>query len=98
MASAPEQVESMDAAAIEAGLPGFDAETLAALIRRTNREYWDLNAPTIPDPLYDRLVEALRRLDADHEALQELGESVPEGPVIEADARSEERRAGQGRG
>src|SRR5690606_32826702 len=89
MASAPEQVESMDAAAIEAGLPGFDAETLAALIRRTNREYWDLNAPTIPDPLYDRLVEALRRLDADHEALQELGESVPEGPVIEADATRE---------
>jgi DNA ligase (NAD+) len=84
-----EKVESMDAAAIEAGLPGFDAETLAALIRRTNREYWDLNAPTIPDPLYDRLIETLRRLDPDHAALQELGESVPEGPVIEADATRE---------
>ncbi|MFO7567512.1 MAG: NAD-dependent DNA ligase LigA [Enhygromyxa sp.] len=91
MASAvsPEQVESMDAAAIEAGLPSFDAQTLAALIRRTNREYWDQHAPTIPDPLYDRLVEALRRLDADHPALQELGESVPEGPVIEAEATRE---------
>jgi DNA ligase (NAD+) len=82
-------IESMDAAAIEAGLPDFDAETLAALIRRTNREYWDHNAPTIPDPLYDRLVETLRRLDPDHAALQELGESVPEGPVIEADATRE---------
>lgn len=89
MASAADRVESMDAAAIEAGLPSFDAETLAALIRRTNREYWDLNAPTIPDPLYDRLVEALRRVDADHAALQELGESVPEGPVIEANATRE---------
>lgn len=88
-AVSPEQVESMDAAAIEAGLPSFDAEILAALIRRTNREYWDHNAPTIPDPLYDRLVEALRRLDPDHSALQELGESVPEGPVIEAEATRE---------
>ncbi len=79
----------MDAAAIEAGLPKFDADTLAALIRRTNREYWDQNAPTIPDPLYDRLVEALRRLDADHSILQELGESVPAGPVIEANATLE---------
>jgi DNA ligase (NAD+) len=86
MASALDRVESMDAAAIEAGLPSFDAEVIAALIRRTNREYWDLHAPTIPDPLYDRLVETLRRLDPDHAALQELGESVPEGPVIEAEA------------
>jgi DNA ligase (NAD+) len=82
-------VESMDTAAIEAGLPSFDADTLAALIRRTNHEYWNLHAPTIPDPLYDRVVEALRRLDPDHEALQELGENVPEGPVIEAEATRE---------
>lgn len=82
-------IESLDTAAIEAGLPSFDADTLAAIIRRTNHEYWNLNAPTIPDPLYDRVVEALRRLDPDHEALQELGESVPEGPVIEADATRE---------
>ena len=79
----------MDAAAIEAGLPSFDPETLAALIRRTNREYWDHNAPTIPDPLYDRLVEALRRLAPEHEVLQELGETVPTGPVIEANATLE---------
>lgn len=82
-------IETLDAAAIEAGLPSFDADTLAAIIRRTNHEYWDLHAPTIPDPLYDRVVEALRRIDPDHEALQELGESVPEGPVIEADATRE---------
>lgn len=88
MASAKKtaQIETMDAAAIEAGLPKFDAATLEALIRRTNREYWDLNAPTIPDPLYDRLVESLRRLQPDSPVLDELGESTPSGPVIEADA------------
>jgi DNA ligase (NAD+) len=85
----PEYIESLDAAAIEEGLPGFSVEVLAALIRRTNREYWDHAAPTIPDPLYDRLVEALRRLDSDHPALQELGESVPEGPALEANATVE---------
>jgi DNA ligase (NAD+) len=82
----PAQIESMDAAAIEAGLPSFGPSTLEALIRRTNREYWDQNAPTIPDPLYDRLVEALRRLAPDHPVLEELGQSTPTGPVIEAEA------------
>lgn len=82
----PAQIDSMDAAAIEAGLPSFDAATLEALIRRTNREYWDLNAPSIPDPLYDRLVEALRRIAPDNPVLDELGETTPAGPVIEADA------------
>jgi DNA ligase (NAD+) len=88
MASAPspEQIASMDAAAIEVGLPSFDAPTLEALIRRTNREYWDLNAPTIPDPLYDRLIETLRRLQPDNPVLEELGETTPTGPVIEANA------------
>jgi DNA ligase (NAD+) len=85
-APSPEQIESMDAAAIEVGLPSFDAPTLEALIRRTNREYWDHNAPTIPDPLYDRLVETLRRLQPDNAVLDELGERVPTGPVIEANA------------
>ncbi|MCA9684493.1 MAG: NAD-dependent DNA ligase LigA [Myxococcales bacterium] len=82
----PEDIETMNAAAIEKGLPSFSASTLAALIRRANREYWDENAPTIPDPLYDRLVEALRRIDPDNAVLEELGETTPEGPVIEADA------------
>lgn len=88
MSSEPtaEQIESMDAEAIEAGLPSFAPSTLEGLIRRTNREYWDHNAPTIPDPLYDRLVEALRRLAPDHPVLEELGQSVPTGPVIEAEA------------
>lgn len=76
----------MDAKAIEAGLPKFDAPTLEALVRRTNKEYWEHNAPSIPDPLYDRLVETLRRLDPDNAVLDELGEAVPEGEVIEADA------------
>lgn len=82
----PAQIESMDAAAIEAGLASFGPSTLEGLIRRTNREYWDQNAPTIPDPLYDRLVEALRRLAPDHPVLDELGQSTPTGPVIEAEA------------
>ena len=88
MASAytPEQIQSMDTKAIEAGLPSFDAATLEALVRRTNHEYWNLNAPTIPDPLYDRLVEGLRRLDPDNAVLEELGEATPEGDVIEANA------------
>jgi DNA ligase (NAD+) len=85
-APTPEQIEAMDAAAIEAGLPSFDAPTLEVLIRRTNHEYWVNNAPTIPDPLYDRLVESLRRLQPDNPVLDELGVSVPAGPVIEADA------------
>ena len=82
----PEEIESMDAAAIERGLASFDAPTLEALVRRTNREYWDHNAPSIPDPLYDRLVEGLRRLDPDNAVLDELGESTPSGPIIEANA------------
>lgn len=85
----PEQIESMEATAIESGLPSFSIETLAALIERANLEYWDRNAPTIPDPLYDRLVETLRRLDSDHPVLVKLGESVPEGPAIEANATVE---------
>ena len=85
-AQTPAQIDTMDAKEIEAGLSDFDAATLEALIRRTNREYWDLNAPTIPDPLYDRLVEGLRRLQPDNPVLDELGQSTPTGPVIEADA------------
>ncbi|KIG17298.1 DNA ligase [Enhygromyxa salina] len=88
MASAanPNEIESMDEAAIAAGLASFDAATLEALIRRTNREYWDNNAPSISDPLYDRLVESLRRVQPDNPVLSELGETTPAGPVIEADA------------
>lgn len=78
--------ETLDAAAVESGLPEFEPATLAALIRRANREYWDEHAPTLPDTLYDRLVEALRRLAPEHPVLDELGETTPDGPVIEADA------------
>ncbi len=79
----------MDATTIERGLPGFGAQTLAAIIHRTNDEYWTHNAPSIPDPLYDRLVEALRRLEPDNPVLEELGERAPEGEVIEADATAD---------
>lgn len=73
----------MDASAVEAGLADFDAGTLAALVRRANREYWDENAATLPDPLYDRIVEQLRRLAPDSAELTSLGPSAPSGPVLE---------------
>ena len=95
----PESLVTLDAQAIEAGLPSFAAPTLEALIRRTNREYWVDHAPTIPDPLYDRLVEALRRLEPDHPVLSELGERAPEGPALAADATAQspaEARLGAG--
>lgn len=88
-AATPKQTDSMDEAAITDGLESFDVSALEALIRRANREYWDEHAPTIPDPLYDRLVETLRRVQPDNPVLDELGETTPAGPVIEANATLE---------
>jgi DNA ligase (NAD+) len=79
--SAPD-LPRLDAASIEAELSEYDAATLAGLIRRANREYWDEHAATLPDPLYDRLVEALRRLDPGAAVLDELGPTPTEGPVL----------------
>src|SRR5690606_29009393 len=44
-------LQTLDAAAVNARLPSFTADELEALIRRANREYWDDHAPTLPDPL-----------------------------------------------
>src|SRR5687768_11954232 len=67
----------MTAAEIEARLTQLTVDELVQLVARANREYWDENAPTLPDPLYDRIVEQLRRLDPSAAILDELGPSRP---------------------
>lgn len=64
----------------------MDAAQLVALIERANREYWDEASPTLPDTLYDRLVETLRRLDPSAAVLDELGPRAPTEPALEEDA------------
>ena len=81
----PLELLAMDASAVAAALDELDAASLETLIRRANREYWDEQRPTMPDPLYDQLVEALRAQDPDAGVLRELGERRPEGPVTPAD-------------
>jgi DNA ligase (NAD+) len=79
----PVELAAMDASAIESRLASLDADALEALVRRANREYWDQNEPSLPDPLYDRIVEALRGLRPASKELQSLGPSGPSGPVLE---------------
>ncbi|MCB9569436.1 MAG: NAD-dependent DNA ligase LigA [Myxococcales bacterium] len=85
----------MDAAAVEAVFQTLSAAGLEVLIRRANREYWDHDAPTLPDPLYDRIVERLRRLDPEAEVLSSMGPSAGDGPKLSTDEalrmRPEER-------
>lgn len=50
-------------------LPDEPAERMAALVElveRFNREYYELDAPTVPDAEFDDLVRELRRLEAEH--------------------------------
>lgn len=79
----PLELEAMDAPAIEAALPTLEGDALEVLVRRADREYWDEHAPTLPDPLYDRIVEALRRARPDSPELLSLGPRLPTGPVLE---------------
>ncbi len=76
---------AMDAAAVQAGLPRFNAAELEALIRRANVEYWDRAAPTLPDALYDQLVERLKRQAPDAAVLSAMGPSAPGEPALAAD-------------
>jgi DNA ligase (NAD+) len=69
----------MDATQIESQLPQLGVAELAELIAEANRQYWDEDAATLPDPLYDRMVEQLRRLAPDHPVLEALGPS--EAPI-----------------
>jgi DNA ligase (NAD+) len=50
-------LEAMDAAAVQAAYTKLSAASLEVLIRRANREYWDEDAATLPDTLYDLLAE-----------------------------------------
>ena len=54
-------------------LPGEAAEPARSLreaIERHNRAYYVLDAPTVPDPEYDRLFRALQELEAAHPELR----------------------------
>ena len=53
-------------------LSGLDAAKLAELIRYHDEKYWQENTPEIDDADYDRLVEALRRLDPEHELVNRI--------------------------
>jgi DNA ligase (NAD+) len=62
-------------------LPSMSTEDLEAEVRRHNRAYWDNDEPIITDEGYDRLVEALRKKNADSPALLELaGTPAASGP------------------
>jgi DNA ligase (NAD+) len=77
-----EQLATMDAKSIEARLHDLSREALETLIRRANREYWDENRPSLPDTLYDRMVERLRALAPDAELLGDLGPAPSERPTL----------------
>jgi len=80
-------VDTIDAEAIERVFFDLNREQLIALVRRANHEYWDLASPTLPDPLYDRLVERLRAVAPGASVLRELGPGAPsEQPLSEAQA------------
>ncbi len=78
-------LQSLDAAAVQARLPSFTADELEALIRRANHEYWDKHAPTLPDTLYDQIVERLRRARPDSAVLEAMGPAAAEAPAIDAE-------------
>ncbi len=46
------------------------AQELRALITQYNREYYELDEPTVPDAEYDRLFRELQQLEAEHADLQ----------------------------
>lgn len=75
----------MNAAEIEARLHDLTRDELVEIVTRANAEYWDQHAATLPDPLYDRLVERLRKLDPTASILDHMGPQKPEGPTIAAD-------------
>jgi DNA ligase (NAD+) len=75
----------MDASTIEARLLELPATALEVLVRRANREYWDEDDPSLPDTLYDRMVERLRALAPRARVLVELGPSAPEGPALDVE-------------
>ena len=55
---------------------------LEAAIRRANDLYWNQNAPEIPDPEYDALVEELKRLDPANPLVTQLAPVELKGPKV----------------
>lgn len=76
---------ALDAAGVQTGLPTFSADELEALVRRGNVEYWDKSSPSLPDTLYDQLVERLRRARPDAAVLSSMGPSPSAEPALAAD-------------
>ncbi|MCH9686231.1 MAG: NAD-dependent DNA ligase LigA [Deltaproteobacteria bacterium] len=75
----------MNAAEIEGRLHEYSLDELVELVTQANAEYWDQHTPSLPDPLYDRLVERLRKLDPNAPILSSMGPATPDGPVVDAD-------------
>ncbi len=49
--------------------PAERVESLRATISELNRQYYELDSPTVPDSTWDQLMAELRRLEADHPGL-----------------------------
>jgi DNA ligase (NAD+) len=82
MSQSDSRAESiLDPQTIEARLDQLGVDELARIVEQANLEYWTDNRPTLPDPLYDRIVERLRSLAADHPLLEDLGSRAPLGDV-----------------
>ncbi len=77
------ELMTLDAAAVQTALPELSARELEVLVRRGNEEYWDKHRPTLPDTLYDQLVERLRRLEPDAAILSAMGPSRSDEPALE---------------
>lgn len=83
--SMPLDPAHLDPTQIAKQLETFEVEQLAAIVSLANQQYWDEQAPTLPDPLYDQLVERLRVLDPAHSLLDEMGpNAVPPGDAQDA--------------
>lgn len=76
---------SLGAGEVQRRLPELSADDLEVLVRRANHEYWDKHAPTLPDPLYDQIVEKLKRVRPDAAVLDEMGPSASGEPALAAD-------------
>lgn len=70
----------------EIELLSLSADELTAQIEEHNRRYWEDNAPTIPDSLYDMLVERLRALQPTAPVLQAL-EPAPAADAVRIEHR-----------
>lgn len=64
----------------------LSADELAAQIAEHNRRYWEENAPTIPDSLYDLMVERLRAVRPEAPVLREL-EPAPAADAVRIEHR-----------